>query len=198
MAFGAAVLTVAPVGGELMFLPGVAASGVGLLPVGTYVAQVGGDPAVAGINYRKTGPSAVNQSRGGAVEERNALKAVRIGFGVGTVLGAFVNNDPLNAADADTGVITTALALAGEVSLPNNFGPGRGNWTTEDLARVSVNFYAGDTASGVVQGVGIFKAIVAGNLIIRFHNNQIVVVNGQSGAGAAPGGIDILYVPESG
>ena len=60
---------------------------------------------------------------------------------VGAEVEAFADGT-LNGSAIDTGLLVSAAAAANQHGLPVNFGPGRGNWTENDVARLQVDVKA--------------------------------------------------------
>jgi hypothetical protein len=142
-----------------------------LRPTGTYVAQVGGDPAVVGVNFRKTNAGAAG--RIGASEERSALNRLEFFAGAVQMLDSVASATAFDVTKAHSGRLTTAVTLINESGLPANFGPGRGRWVTDDLPKVGIN-HGGTTGGAGVATLGynlmITKSVVAGDLVIQIQN----------------------------
>lgn len=95
---------------------------------------------------------------------------------VGAALDAYVDGS-VGGTAADTGVLTTAAPGATAQGLPVNFGPGRGQWTEADVARVRVEavirgFGGAITADALPPIVGV--AVAGGNLIVTVKNMSTV------------------------
>ena len=138
-------------------------------PAGTLVANVGGD-ATAGANLRKTGSALASRISG--AEERSALNRLEIFVGAVRLLDSVAVTTAANPNAAHTGQFTTAVAGADQHGLPANFGPGRGRWVADDLAKVSVLCDGTSGGAGLAASfrVNVTKAIVANDLVITIQN----------------------------
>lgn len=94
----------------------------------------------------------------------------------GRTLALRIGAPAINAAD--TGEFTTAAAAAFQVTLNQNWGPGRGNWLAGDENRVDIEvFDANDVAQGGAGQTSLIHLvvgsprIVAGNFVCTFHNH---------------------------
>ena len=142
-----------------------------LRPTGTYVAQIGGDPAVAGVNFRKTNSGAAG--RAGAAEERSALNRLEFFAGAVQMLDSVASATAFDVSKAHSGRLTTAVTLINESGLPANFGPGRGRWVADDLPKVGVQTHGTTAGAGVATlgfNIMVTKAIVVGDLVIQMQN----------------------------
>jgi hypothetical protein len=108
------------------------------------------------------------------IQEATANAAGGRNLCVGITLTLAATAGAFNVANADSGRLVTAVAVANETQIPANFGPGRGNWVANDLLRVTVVPPAPTGATAIVKNIA--KTIVAGNLVVDFHSE---------GAGAA-------------
>jgi len=91
----------------------------------------------------------------------------------GTALSAFVDAT-VDGSAADTGVLTTTGAsLANQHNLPANLGPGRGNWTANDLARLVVQLRATELAVPALNVGNVYiddVVLAGGNITIVVKN----------------------------
>lgn len=85
------------------------------------------------VDLQKNGVSASSF----AIEQINNLRIL----GSGSPLGVFVALG--DGSTGDRGTLVTGAPGANEHGIPANFGPGRGNWTSTELARlrVLISFY---------------------------------------------------------
>lgn len=84
-------------------------------------------------------------------------------------------------ANGDTGSLVTAAPGVNQHGIPANFGPGRGNWTQNDLERLRVHIQAGFYSTAAITNVGgplvASRVLAAGDITILVRNmSQIVLV----------------------
>lgn len=83
-------------------------------------------------------------------------------------------DDTEDGSAADTGILDTDAPGANIHGIPSNFGPGRGNWTDEDVARTRVSFLPTDTIAATGAGTkGVLQLTqlsTAGRLQLIFKN----------------------------
>lgn len=95
-------------------------------------------------------------------------------------LAALIDNDDTGAG-ADSGVLVTAAPAANQHGLPANFGPGRGNWTADDLGalKVTIPRAVNTVAAGTNVGGPVVRSInvAAGDVTVAFKNMSEVVLN---------------------
>lgn len=77
-------------------------------------------------------------------------------------------------ANADTGALVTAAPAANQHGIPANFGPGRGNWTQNDLERLRVHIQGEFFLAGALTDVGTVsiatRTLVGSDLVILVRN----------------------------
>lgn len=139
-------------------------------PAGQYADQVNGAAAAAGPFWQAT-----------EVEARGQLMGLIIlGDGGGTDLLAVRVGAAFDETAADTGLFVTAEPGADQHGLPANFGPGRGNWSEGDVARLNVQ--VPDPANAAVGAATTLYAVtwqarlVGDDVEIYIHNNGDAVV----------------------
>jgi len=91
------------------------------------------------------------------------------------LLGPLVAGSPATA-NADTGAIVTGVPTATQHGIPTNFGPGRGNWTQDDLLRTRVYIQRVLSSPSVALGPGTVsiagRNLVGNDLVIQIRNNS--------------------------
>lgn len=80
-------------------------------------------------------------------------------------------NDTIDGSAADTGVLVSGVPGSADHGIPANFGPGRGNWTVADFARLRVLVQPRLAAipADVVPPV-VMPILVGGNIFIIVKN----------------------------
>jgi len=151
-----------------MAFGGNAGAAAGLLAIGTYIPNPGSDAASYDgddLEYTEGGAHAY----GAPDPLRNVTLLIT------TPLSVWADATVTGAAD-DTGILTTAAAGTDEHGLPANFGPGRGNWTLQDIARLTVDVRTTDPTPAVSQPpvsvVGL--TVSTGDLVITCKNQNTV------------------------
>jgi hypothetical protein len=149
-----------------MAFGGNAGAAAGLLAVGTYIPNPGSDGAAYDgdeMEYTEGGAHAY----GAPDLLRNVTLLIT------TPLAAYADAT-IDGSAADTGVLTTAAAAADQHGLPSNFGPGRGNWTLQDIARLSVDVRTTEAAPAASQPtVAVLSLTVSsGDLVIVCKNQS--------------------------
>lgn len=165
---------------------GALVAAANILPAGAYALQPNGTASATGPYWRKSAAGVAGRQSGS--DRSSRLNQIAIIAAGGDLLVDFVAT-PAAIANADTGAFVTAAAAANQHGLPANFGPGRGNWIADDVARVTVEVWSGEQGGDgrvSVSALSIVLAVATGNLTITIHNSALA-----AGANNLPTGTQI-------
>lgn len=99
----------------------------------------------------------------------------------GPVLDVMAVGGP-SIANADTGGLATSAPGANEHGIPANFGPGRGNWTQDDVERLRVTVQTWRSDGGLATDIGALQptrvTLGAGDVLIEIRNMSLRAADG--------------------